>query len=94
MLHSVYVNSFFPRAVSLWNSLSIEYFPLIYDFSGFKSRINRYLLTVVSFQTDFLYSLTFMSFFSCNSMPHSAYTGCSALHGVNPNLKKKQKKHV
>ena len=33
----------------LWNSLSIECFPLTYDLSGFKSRINRYHLTVGSF---------------------------------------------
>ena len=37
----VYVNSFFP--------LPIECFPLTYDLSGFKSRINRYLFTVGSF---------------------------------------------
>ena len=43
----VYVNSFFPRTARLWNSLSVECFPLIYDLSSFKSRINRYLLTVV-----------------------------------------------
>ena len=42
----VYVNSFFPCAARLWNSLPIECFPLTYDLSGFKSRINRYLLTV------------------------------------------------
>ena len=36
----VYVNSFFPRTARLWNSLPIEYFPLTYDLSGFKSRIN------------------------------------------------------
>ena len=30
------------------NALPIEYFPLTYDLSGFKSRINRYLLTVGS----------------------------------------------
>ena len=42
----------------------LDYFPLTYDLSGFKSRINRYLLTVGSFQTDFLYALTFLSFFS------------------------------
>ena len=41
-----YVNSFFPRTARLWNSLPIECFPLTYDLSGFKSRINRYLLTV------------------------------------------------
>ena len=45
----VYVNSFFPRTARLWNSLPIECFPLTYDLSGFKSSINRYLLTVGSF---------------------------------------------
>ena len=45
----VYVNSFFPRTARLWNSLPIECFPLTYDLSGFKSRMNRYLLTVGSF---------------------------------------------
>ena len=44
-----YVNSFFPRTAKLWNSLPIECFPLTYDLSGFKSRINRHLLTVGSF---------------------------------------------
>ena len=45
----VYVNSFFPRTARLWNSLPIECFPLTYDLSGFKSRINRYLLALGSF---------------------------------------------
>ena len=45
----VYVNSFFPFTVRPWNSLSIECFPLTYDLNGFKSRINRHLLTVGSF---------------------------------------------
>ena len=45
----VYVNSFFPRTGKLWNSLPIESFPLTYDLSGFKSKINRHLLTVGSF---------------------------------------------
>ena len=45
----VYVNSFFPRTAKLWNSLPIECFPLTYDLSGFKSRINRHLLTAGSF---------------------------------------------
>ena len=31
-----------------WNSLPIECFPWTYDLSGFKSRINRYLVTVGS----------------------------------------------
>ena len=74
--------------------LSIECFPLTYDLLGFKSRINRHLLTAGSFETDclyaaccFLYALIFLYFFSCNSKPRS---GCSALYGVNPNLKKRQ----
>ena len=45
----VYVNNFFPCTARLWNSLPIECFSLTYDLSGFKSRINRYLLTVGSF---------------------------------------------
>ena len=42
----VYVNSFFPRTAKLLNYLPIECFPLTYDFSGFKSIINRHLLTL------------------------------------------------
>ena len=42
----VYVSSFFPRTARLWSSLPIECFPLTYDQSGFKSRINRKLLAV------------------------------------------------
>ena len=45
----VYVNSFFPCTTRLWNSLPIECFPLTYDLSGLKSRINRHLLIVGSF---------------------------------------------
>ena len=41
----VYVNSFFPHTARLWNSVPVECFPLTYDLSGFKSRINGYLLT-------------------------------------------------
>ena len=54
---------FFPCTSRLWNSLPTECFPLTYDFSGFKSRINRHLLTVGSFYTDFLYTLIFLCFF-------------------------------
>ena len=46
---NVYVNSFFPRTARLWNSLRIECFSLTYNLNGFKSRINRHLLTVGSF---------------------------------------------
>ena len=45
----VYINSFFPHTARLCNSLPVEYFPLTYDLNGFKSRINRHLLTVGSF---------------------------------------------
>ena len=45
----VYVNSFFPHTARLRNSLPIKCFLLTYDLSGFKSRINRYLLIVGSF---------------------------------------------
>ena len=65
------VNSFFPRTARLWNSLPKECFPLTYDVSGFKSRINRHLLAVHSFLTDFLYAVIFL----CSS----------ALRGVNLN---------
>ena len=77
-----YVNSFFPCIARLWNSLSIEYFRLTYDGLNDLSRINRHLLSVGSFQTDSLYALIFLYFFSCNCMP---LNGFSALHGVIPN---------
>ena len=81
----VYFNSFFPRTARLWNSLPIECFPLTYDLNGIKSRISRHLLTLGCVQTDFLHALIFCASFFFNCMPHS---GCSALHGVNPNFKK------
>ena len=46
---NVYVNSFFPRTTRLCSSLSMECFLLTYDLNGWKSRINRHLLTVGSF---------------------------------------------
>ena len=58
----VHVNSFFPCRARLWNSLPIECFPLTYDLNGFMFRINRHLLTVASFQSDFLYALIFLCF--------------------------------
>ena len=42
---NVYANRFFPGTARLWNCLPIECFPLTYDLSAFKSRINRDLLT-------------------------------------------------
>ena len=45
----VFVNNFFLLSARLWNFLSMECFPLMYDLNGFKSRTNRHLLTVGSF---------------------------------------------
>ena len=59
----VYANSFFADTARLWNSLPIKSFPLTYNLNYFKSRINRYLLTVGSFKRDFLYALIFLCFF-------------------------------
>ena len=41
-----YINSFFPCTAGLWNFLPVECFPLTYDLSGFKSRINSLELTL------------------------------------------------
>ena len=57
------VYSFFPRIVRLWNSLSIECFPMTYDLNDFKCRTNKHLLTVGSFWRNFLYVLIFLCFF-------------------------------
>ena len=56
---------------------------LTYDLNGLKSRVNRHLLSFLnSFPIRFL---SFSFSFICNSMPCS---GCSALHGFNPDQKK------
>ena len=44
-------------------SAYIECFPLTYDLNNFQSRINRHLLSVGSFERDFLYALIFLCFF-------------------------------
>ena len=38
-----------PSTARFWNSLLMECFPLMYDLNGFKSGINRHLLSVGSF---------------------------------------------
>ena len=40
---NVYVTSFFPCTVRLWNCLPIKCFPFTYDLCGFRSRINSYI---------------------------------------------------
>ena len=62
----VYVNSFFSRTSSIWNPLPIECFPLTSHLNSCKSTnsswINKYISTVASFKTDFLYVLIFLCF--------------------------------
>ena len=50
-------DSFLPCTAEHWNPLPIEYFSLTYDLNGFKSRINRLLLSAGFFETDILYAL-------------------------------------
>ena len=52
----VYEYSFCSRTARFWNSLHAECFPLIYDVNGFKSRVNRHLLSLCSFEKAFLYT--------------------------------------
>ena len=48
MLQGCLCQQFLSSQARLWNSLPIERFPLAYDLNGFKARINRHLLTLVS----------------------------------------------
>ena len=77
---------FFSCTAQLWNSMVTECYPLTYDLNGFKSRVNRYLLSLGFFLISF--PICFSSFCTCNSMFCS---GCSTLHRVNPNFIKKIK---
>ena len=45
----VYVNSFFTCTARIWNFLARGCFPLTNDLSGFKSRINKHILTLCFF---------------------------------------------
>ena len=63
----VCVYSFFRRTARFWNSLPIECFPLTYGLNDFKAWINRHLLSVGSFQKDFMNVLIFLNFLFCNS---------------------------
>ena len=86
MLQGSLVNGFFPCTARLWNYMALKLstyrmISFIYDRTGFKSRINRYLLPVDSFKTDFLQALIFLYFFFLN------HSDCSALLGVTSNWK-------
>ena len=80
----VIVNSFFPHTARLWYSLPIECFPLTYGFTGFKSRINRYLSNCRFFLNRFPVCFNIFVILFLVTMPRC---GCSALHGVNLNWK-------
>ena len=82
----VYVNSFFLWAARPWNSWPKECFPLTFDLKGFKSRINRHLLSVGYALCTFLLYTSF----SFNSI---SLSGCSTLYGVNP-IKEEERKSV
>ena len=56
---------------------------LTYDLNGLKSRDRHLLFFLNSFS---MRCLSFSFSFICNSMP---YSGCSALHGFNPDQEKK-----
>ena len=71
----VNVNNFFPCSARCWNSLPIECFPLTYDLNGFKYRITRHLITIGSFQRDFLYAIIFCVSFTSNSVPCTLESG-------------------
>ena len=58
-----YVSSFFPWMARVWNYLTKECFPMTYDLNGFKSRINRHLSYVGSFQIFPVYFNLFVSLF-------------------------------
>ena len=85
------VNNFLPHPAKIWNSFSIERFPLTNDLNGFKIRISRTLLFVSSIVcryvlfficlNSFLVFFSSFSSFCCNFMSCS---GCSALHGMSP----------
>merc|ERR1711954_428911 len=48
-----HADSFFPRTVKLWNSLSSGCFPLSYNIDKFKKRVNQHLALSLSFLSLF-----------------------------------------
>ena len=65
-----------------WNFLPIECFPLTYDLSGFKSRINGHLLTRFVLNS---FAVCFNLFVLLFFVPSCLGMAVSALHGVNFN---------
>ena len=73
----VHVNSFFPHKAKLWNTLPEECLTLTCDLNDLT---DTFQLCVLAKNFPVCFS-SFSSSFSCKSMP---FSGCSALHGVNP----------
>ena len=73
------VNSFFLRIDRLSNSLHVECFLLTNYLSGFKSRINGYLLSLCFFVfLQYSYFYSFLSFSSCFSFKLMHFSGWSS----------------
>ena len=86
----VYVNSFFPCTGRLWSFLPIEYFSFAYDLNGFKSKINRHLLTaVLSEQILLSFNLVVLLFYATPCLV-VAVQPCMS---TQSQFKKKQKTH-
>ena len=62
-VHPSWLNSFFHPTARLWNSLPIVSFPLTYDLHGFKSRINRHLLSLDFFSNQLSCMILIFLFF-------------------------------
>ena len=69
----LYFNLFFPSTARLWNSMTAECCHLTYDRNGFRSRINRHLLSLDSFWTVFLQAFHIFFFFFFFFFFHASY---------------------
>ena len=83
-----YVNSLFPHTARLCNSLPVEFFPLISDRNGTKSRVNRYLLSLVLSNQLFFMSFIFFLLHLIVSHIHHNKTHCI----VHPEIYKQHQK--
>ena len=83
------VNSFFLRIDRLSNSLHVECFLLTNYLSGFKSRINGYLLSLCFFNIAIF--IAFYLFSSCFSFNLMHFSGCSSLNKGESPLEKSYK---
>ena len=80
----VYANNLFSRTASLLNSLPLEHFPLTYGLIGFMCLINRYISSIGSFLSTFLYAFNIFFFFFYQ-LP-AMHIQPRALHGVKSQI--------